>query len=191
MEYPHISSYIYIYMYIYIWWNMGYIWINPHFEWDYIRLYGSWDELRVIYIYDKSRIRFVGCPAPRTVESLETRRENFALALAGQLSVFLCRTSERSDLSETELTQICMGFHVQLILYIYIFTHVTVFLHVYVHIYIYIYTYMCVLWHTHTHIHITYTVSFTYNIRFSENGTELGGTRKKTGGPRIEVHHKQ
>lgn len=135
----------------------------------------------------------MGCPAPRTVESLETRRENFALALAGQLSVFLCRTSERSDLSETELTQICMGFHVQLILYIYIYQYVytcyCLFTCICAHICIYIYTYMCVLWHTH--IHITYTVSFTYNIRFSENGTELGGTRKKTGGPRIEVHHKQ
>ena len=113
-------------------------------------LYGLWDELRVIYIYDKSRIRFVGCLAPRTVESLETRRENFALALAGQLSVFFCRTSERterSDLSEAEFfSQICMGFHVQLILYIYIYiyTHASVFLHVYAHIYLYIYIYVCV-----------------------------------------------
>ena len=116
-------------------------------------LYGLWDELRVIYIYDKSRIRFVGCPAPRTVESLETRRENFALALAGQLSVFFCRTSERterSDLSETEFfSQICMGFHVQLILYLYIYTHASVFLHVYVHIYLYIYVCVCVITHTY------------------------------------------
>ena len=127
-------------------------------------LYGLWDELRVIYIYiyDKSRIRFVGCLAPRTVESLETRRENFALALAGQLSVFFCRTSERterSDLSEAEFfSQICMGFHVQLILYIYIFIyiyiHMLVSFYMYMRTYIYIYIYirMCVCYNIHIHI---------------------------------------
>ena len=124
-------------------------------------LYGLWDELRVIYIYDKSRIRFVGCLAPRTVESLETRRENFALALAGQLSVFFCRTSERterSDLSEAEFfSQICMGFHVQLILYLYIYIHMLVSFYMYMrtYIYIYIYIYVCVCV-------ITYTYAYSF-----------------------------
>ena len=146
MEYPHISPHIYIYDEIWVIYGL-----IPTFEWDYMGYGMNYG----LYIYDKSRIRFVGCPAPRTVESLETRRENFALALAGQLSVFFCRTSERterSDLSETEFfSQICMGFHVQLILYfyIYIYTHASVFLHVYVHIYIYV----CVCVITHTYIY--------------------------------------
>ena len=151
---PHIPT---IYIYIYMMKYGLYIWINPHF---WMGLYGLWDELRVIYIYDKSRIRFVGCPAPRTVESLETRRENFALALAGQLSVFFCRTSERTGAERSEWDGVffanlhgdftCNWYYI----YIYIYTHASVFLHVYVHISIYIYIYirMCVCYNTHIHI---------------------------------------
>ena len=141
---PHIPTYIYIYDEIWVIYGL-----IPTFEWDYMGYGMNYG----LYIYDKSRIRFVGCPAPRTVESLETRRENFALALAGQLSVFFCRTSERterSDLSETEFfSQICMGFHVQLILYLYIYIHMLVSFYMYMCTYIYIYVCVCVITHTY------------------------------------------
>ena len=146
---PHILNYIYI------WWNMGYIWINPHF---WMGLYGLWDELRVIYIYmishgsdswDAWRQGRLN-PSKRAVKTLPWRwlascPSSFAAPRSGRSGAIWVR---RSFFRKFAWDFTCNWYYI----FIYIYTHASVFLHVYAHIYLYIYIRMCVCYNIHIRI---------------------------------------